>query len=173
MNESSLLDFAWSAGVLQLTPMSINLVAHVLRHPKDNKKFLATNTGQSVGPWMFRYKTTRRSLSISSRKNTFRNYPQLNKWILSLPSLPPPIPSPPTSRTLRTLGVIASSLECVSLRAFFPVILFVGRCPISYSDSLLLISIFFAQNSLLDFTLHGINIPYHYDYYYFRRCRFG
>ena len=127
MNESSLLDFAWSTGVLQLTPMSINLVAHVLRHPKDNKKFLATNTGQSVGPWMFRYKTTRRSLSISSRKNTFRNYPQLNKWILSLPSLPPPIPSPPTSRTLRTLGVIASSLECVSLRAFFPVILFVGR----------------------------------------------
>ena len=110
------------------TPITIKLVGHLLCHPKYNKTSLPRNTGQSVRPRTFRYKMTRRLLSISSRKNTSRNCPQLNKWILSLPFLPPPIPSPPTtSQVVRATTLIASSLECVHLRVFYLVILFVGR----------------------------------------------
>ena len=154
--------------------MTIILDGHLLSHPKDNKKSLPRYTGQCIGPRTFRYKTTQRLLSISSRKNSFRNYPQINKWILSLPSLPPPIPSPPTtSQVVRATMLIASSPKCVRLRAFSPVILFVSRDMLCSVFELILTDFFFfcteRREWLLNFTVHGIDIPRHYDYYYFRR----
>ena len=139
------------------TPITINLVGHLLRHPKDNKKSLPRNTGQCIGPRTFRYKTTQRLLPISSRKNTFRNYPELNKWILSLPSLPPPTPSPPTmSRVVRATTLIASSPECVRLRAFSPVILFVSRDMLCSVFELFLISFFLHRTARTASEFYGL-----------------